>query len=72
MAQIIKMKFKNAPIGARFSIIEGRAPRNTYVKVSDVDDGLIAEWHGNEGTLQLHYSWIDDECGWDTIIDVIE
>ncbi len=72
MARVIKMKFINAPIGARFSIVGCEEPRIIYVKISNADDGLIVHWHGNKEGFQNMCCWVDEGCDFDTIIDVIE
>lgn len=61
----IKMKFKDAPIGARFKFIGIDEPRNVYVKINAYDDGLVVQWNGNVRGYQSHCSWIDKENGID-------
>ena len=40
----MKMKFKDAPIGARFHLIGDDAPKkDVYVKIHAYDDGLIVK-----------------------------
>lgn len=64
MGNII-MKFKDAPIGARFKFIGGDVPKGIYVKINAYDNGLIVKWNGNVEGYQSHFSWIDEENGYD-------
>lgn len=41
------MKFKDAPIGARFRFIGDDVPKDIYVKIHANDDGLVVKWNGN-------------------------
>lgn len=68
-----RMKFKDAPIGARFNFIGDDAPNDVYVKINMIDKGLIVKWNGNVEGWQSHCCWIDEEdgCDFDTLIDVI-
>jgi hypothetical protein len=59
------MKFKDAPIGARFNFIGDDAPKGVYVKIHAYDDGLIVKWNGNVEGYQSHYCWLDEENGYD-------
>lgn len=64
MANII-MKFKDAPIGARFKFIEDDSPKQTFVKINEIGRGLIVEWNGNVKGHQSHCCWVDKENGYD-------
>jgi hypothetical protein len=66
MANVI-MKFKDAPIGARFKFIgdEFVEEDDVYVKIHDYDDGLIVKWEGNIKGHQSHCCWLDEENGYD-------
>ncbi|WP_123910310.1 hypothetical protein [Flavobacterium covae] len=70
MANII-MKFKDAPIGARFHIISDKT--NVYVKIHAHNDGLIVKWNGNIRGHQSYYCWLDQANGYnfDTEIELI-
>lgn len=59
------MKFKDAPIGARFHFIGDEQPKDVYVKIHCYDDGLIVKWNGNTSGHQSHCCWIDKEKGID-------
>jgi len=74
MADTIKMKFKDAPIGERFNFIGDDAPKGVYVKINAHGNGLVVKWNGNVERYQSHYCWLDEENGYDfdTLIDVIE
>lgn len=69
----MEMKFKDAPIGARFTFIGNDTPKDVYVKIHSHDDGLIVKWNGNVVGHQSHCCWLDEENNYDfdTIIDVI-
>ena len=73
MAYRIKMKFKDAPIGARFNFIGDDASQDVYVKINAYDNGLIVKWNGNVEGHQSHCSWLDEENGYDfdTLIELI-
>lgn len=73
----VKMKFKDAPVGARF-----KYPNNekTWVKINSFPkglfnegNGLICEWNGNIEGHQQYCSFIDEESGidFDTEIELI-
>jgi len=64
MANVI-MKFKDAPIGARFKFIGDNVPEDVYVKIHAHDDGLVVKWNGNVEGWQSHCCWIDEENGYD-------
>jgi hypothetical protein len=59
------MKFKDAPIGARFNFIGDDMPKDIYVKINDYDDGLVVKWDGNIQGHQSHCCWLDEENGID-------
>ena len=59
------MKFKDAPIGARFHFIGDDAPKDVYVKIHAYDDGLVVKWNGNVEGHQSHCCWLDEENGYD-------
>lgn len=59
------MKFKDAPIGARFYFIGDDAPKDVYVKIHAYDDGLVVKWNGNVEGHQSHCCWLDEENGYD-------
>ncbi len=66
------MKFKDAPLGARFRFINKDIP-GVFVKIHDYDKGLIVKWNGNTTGHQSHTHWLDEKNGYDfdTVIDVI-
>ena len=55
------MKFKDAPIGARFNFIGDNMPKDIYVKINAYDDGLVVKWDGNIQGHQSHFCWLDEE-----------
>ena len=62
------MKFKDAPIGARFKFISvnnKRVPKDVYVKIHAMEDGLVVKWNGNVEGYQSHCCWLDEENGYD-------
>jgi hypothetical protein len=59
------MKFKDAPIGARFHFIGDDVPKDIYVKIHAYDDGLVVKWNGNVEGHQSHCCWLDEENGYD-------
>jgi len=59
------MKFKDAPIGARFNFIGDCMPKDIYVKINAYDDGLVVKWNGNIQGHQSHCCWLDEENGID-------
>lgn len=71
--EVIKMKFKDAPIGARFHFIDTKFSDEIFVKIHDYDDGLVVKWNGNVEGHQSHCCWIDKENGYDfdTLIELI-
>lgn len=73
MANVI-MKFRDAPIGARFHFIEDDIlKKDVYVKIHAYDDGLIVKWDGNVEGHQSHCCWLDEENGYnfDTEIELL-
>ncbi len=70
MGNTMKMKFKDAPTGARFKFIGDYSQGDVYVKLSW--DGIIVKWEGN--TKGHKPCWIDEKYGYnfDTLINVIE
>lgn len=69
----IRMKFKDAPIGARFHFIDENLPKEVYVKIHDYERGLVVQWNGNVKGRQSHCCWLDEENGidFDTEIELI-
>ena len=72
-----KMKFKDAPIGARFKFSDGKkiwVKLNSYPK-SDLSsgNGLICEWKGNVPGHQQFCSFADEDLGisYETEIELI-
>lgn len=63
--EVLKMKFKDAPIGARFKFIGENMPRDVYVKINAYGDGLVVKWNGNVQGHQSHCCWLDKENGID-------
>lgn len=62
------MKFKDAPVGARFNF-----QNSVFIKINAHDDGLVVAWNGNVQGHQSRCSWIDKENGidFDTEIELI-
>jgi hypothetical protein len=71
--ETIKMKFKDAPIGARFHFIGNNVPKNVYVKIHSHDNGLVVKWNGNVQGHQSHCCWLDKENGYDfdTVVELV-
>ena len=67
------MKFKDAPIGARFKFIGTDVPKDVFVKINAYDDGLVVKWNGNVQGHQSHCCWLDKEngCDFDTEIELV-
>lgn len=63
--QKVIMKFKDAPVGARFRFIEEDNTEEIYVKIHDYNDGLIVKWEGNVQGHQSYCCWVDKENGYD-------
>lgn len=63
------MKFKDAPIGARFKFSNSEniwVKLNSYPKGQHNDgNGLICSWHGNVEGHQSFCSFVDEESGID-------
>jgi len=55
-----KMKFKDAPTGARFKHPESN---KVWVKINSYGNGLICSWNGNVEGHQLFCSFVDEELG---------
>lgn len=73
-----KMKFKDAPVGARFKYPGGN---NAWVKINSYPEGplndgrgLICQWNGNVEGYQSFCSFVDEENGIDfnTEVELIE
>jgi hypothetical protein len=71
--EVVKMKFKDAPIGARFKFIGENMPKDVYVKINAYDDGLVVKWNGNVQGHQSHCSWLDKEnnIDFETVVEVV-
>jgi len=75
--QTIKMKFKDAPVGARFKYPDSDeiwVKINSYIKSAFNDgNGLIVHWKGNIQGYQSFCSFIDEEEGidFDTEIELV-
>lgn len=73
----IKMKFKDAPVGARFKYpgLESVWVKiNSYPKGMFEDgNGLIAQWNGNVEGHQSFCSFVDEEKGitFDTVVELV-
>lgn len=59
------MKFKDAPIGARFKFKKPSNITDVYVKINAHGDGLVVKWNGNVQGYQSHCCWVDKENGID-------
>ena len=76
-SEVIKMSFKDAPVGARFKYIgldKIFVKINSYPKSKFEDGcGLICEWNGNIKGPQGFYSFVDEEDGinFDTEIELV-
>lgn len=70
MSKTVKMKFKDAPIGARFIFTDSN---DTFVKINDHDRGLVVQWNGNIEGRQSHCCWVDKDnrIDFDTEIELI-
>lgn len=71
MEKAKKMKFKDAPIGARFNFIGDDVPKDIYVKIHAYDDGLVVQWNGNIEGHQSHCCWIDETNGYDFNTEIL-
>jgi hypothetical protein len=73
----IIMKFKNAPVGARFKYPESNkiwVKLNSYPKGPGEDGlGLICEWNGNVAGYQSFCCFVDEESGidFDTMVELV-
>lgn len=79
MEETFKMKYKDAPYGARFKFPSDDIDE-IFVKLPscrsspfEEDTGLIAKWNGNTSDWQSMCKWVDEENGYDfeTIIELI-
>jgi hypothetical protein len=76
-SELIKMKFKDAPVGARFKYPDSDkiwVKINSYPKGQfDSGDGLICAWKGNIKGHQSFCSFVDKENGidFDTEVELI-
>ena len=74
----IKMKFKDAPVGARFKYPNAEGvwvKLNSYPEgIYGSGDGLVCRWNGNVKGYQAFCSFVDEEEGinFDTEIELIE
>lgn len=68
----VKMKFKDAPIGARFKFPN---MKTIWVKINSYSNGngLIVQWNGNVEGHQSFCSFVDENEGvdFDTVIELI-
>ncbi len=78
MENLIKMKFKDAPVGARFRYPDIKdkifVKIHSYPKGPSSDgNGLIVQWNGNVQGHQSHCCFCDQEEGttFDTEIELI-
>lgn len=73
----VKMKFKDAPIGARFKDLDGDGiwvKINSYPKGQfDSGKGLIVRWNGNVEGHQSHCCFVDENQGidFDTVVELV-
>ena len=73
----VKMKFKDAPIGARFKYPNMEkiwVKINSYPKGQFNDgNGLIVQWNGNVEGHQSHCSFVDENLGidFDTVVELV-
>ena len=72
MKEQIKMKFKDAPVGARFKYPN---METIWIKLNSFPkgDGLICTWNGNVEGYQAFCSFVDEEKGidFDTEIELL-
>lgn len=75
--ETVKMKFKDAPVGARF-----KYPKNDkiWVKINSYPkgqfndgNGLIVQWNGNVEGYQSYCSFVDENEGidFDTVVELV-
>ena len=75
--ETVKMKFKDAPVGARFKYPNMETiwvKINSYPKGQFNDgNGLIVQWNGNVEGHQSHCSFVDEESGidFDTEVELV-
>lgn len=43
--EVLKMAFKDAPIGAKFKFIGESLPKDVYVKINSHDNGIVVKWN---------------------------
>ena len=73
----VKMKFKDAPVGARFKYPKSDkiwVKINSYPKGQFNDgNGLIVEWNGNVKEYQSYCSFVDENEGidFDTVVELV-
>lgn len=73
----VKMKFKDAPVGARFKYLSSESvwvKINSYPKgPHNSGDGLICKWNGNVQGVQSFCCFSDSENGidFDTEIELV-
>lgn len=73
----LKMKFRDAPIGARFKYPDSDTvwvKLNSYPKNQFNDgNGLICSWNGNVDGFQKFCSFVDEKHGidYDTVVELI-
>ena len=75
--ETVKMKFKDAPVGARFKYPKNHkiwVKINSYPKGQFNDgNGLIVQWNGNVKGYQSHCSFVDENEGidFDTVVELV-
>ena len=75
--ETVKMKFKDAPVGARFKYLNMETiwvKINSYPKGRFNDgNGLIVQWNGNIEGHQLYCSFVDENEGidFDTVVELV-
>jgi|TARA_R110000796_G_scaffold221769_1_gene337951 hypothetical protein len=72
MGNTIKMKFKDAPIGARFKFPNSAVSEDIWIKLNSYPEGphhdgsgLIVNWNGNVEGGQSFCCWVDKVNGYD-------
>ena len=75
--ETVKMKFKDAPVGARFKFPN---MGNIWVKINsypkgmhESGNGLIVQWNGNVEGYQSFCSFVDENEGinFDTVVELV-
>lgn len=75
--ETVKMKFKDAPVGARFKYPNMETiwvKINSYPKgMHESGNGLIAQWNGNVEGRQSFCSFVDENEGidFDTVVELV-